>query len=168
MWKKGRVEELGFESFKIELDSRQKIITDEYLRVKGYPNIFACGDVVGPMELTNASSLQGWIASVNSLFGFFVKFKASYEALPRSLFTEPELASVGLNEKEANAKGIAYQVINYDLTEFDRAIIDGKNYGKIKVLCAKDSAEILGACIVGRMLLRAFMNLQLEFNTVLD
>jgi pyruvate/2-oxoglutarate dehydrogenase complex dihydrolipoamide dehydrogenase (E3) component/uncharacterized membrane protein YdjX (TVP38/TMEM64 family) len=147
--KKGRVEGLGLEALCVELDARQKIVTDEYLRVKGYPNIYACGDVVGSLELTNASSLQGWIASVNSLFGIFVKFKTSYDALPRSLFTEPELASVGLNEKEASAKGIAYEAFIYDLAEFDRAIIDGKNKGRIKVLCAKDSAEILGACIVG-------------------
>ena len=147
--KKGRVHNLGLENLSVELDHRQKIVTDEYLRVKGYPNIYACGDVVGPMELTNSSSLQGWIATVNSLFGEWVKFKSSYEALPRSLFTEPELASVGLNEKEARQKAIDYQVYSYDLKDFDRAIIDGTNNGKIKVLCAKDSAEILGACIVG-------------------
>ena len=147
--KMGRVAGFGLEDLNIELDSRRKIVTDQYLRVKNYPNIFACGDVAGPFELTNASSLQGWIASVNSLFGIFVKYKTSYEALPRTLFTEPELASVGLSEKSAIAKGIAYQVFSYDLAEFDRAIIDGKNHGKVKVLTATDSAEILGACIVG-------------------
>ncbi|MEM7540727.1 MAG: hypothetical protein AAF384_03970, partial [Pseudomonadota bacterium] len=64
-------------------------------------------------------------------------------------FCDPEVARVGINEQEAQAKSINYDVSRYEFDELDRAITDGVNRGFVKVLTAKDSDRILGATIVG-------------------
>ena len=89
-----------------------------------YPNIYACGDVTGPYQLTHTAAHQAWYTSVNSLFGAFKKFRVDYSVIPWCTFTEPEVAHVGLNETQAKDKNIEYEVTRYDLAELDRAIAD--------------------------------------------
>lgn len=142
------VKGFGLEELEIELTERNAIKTNEYLQTN-YPNIFAVGDVTGPFQLTHAASHQAWYAAVNALFGKFKKFKADYSVMPAATYTHPELARVGLNEKEATQQGIEYEVTQYGLDDLDRAIADGHAHGFIKVITPKGKDKILGATIVG-------------------
>ncbi|WP_318487846.1 dihydrolipoyl dehydrogenase [Photobacterium leiognathi] len=138
----------GLETLNIETTSKGTIKVNDYLQTQ-YPNIYAVGDVAGPFQLTHAAAHQAWYASVNSLFGAIKKFKTNYSVLPAVTYTSPELARVGLNEKEAQAQGIEYKIYTYDIADLDRAITDNTNEGFIKVLTPPNSDKILGVTIVG-------------------
>ncbi|MBF8270280.1 MAG: pyridine nucleotide-disulfide oxidoreductase [Gammaproteobacteria bacterium] len=141
-------EKLGLEELRIALTARGTIATDHCLRTN-YPNIFACGDVAGPYQLTHMAAYQARLASVNALFGGIWKFRTDYAVAPAAIFTEPELARVGLNEQEASANNIAYETTRYDLADLDRAIADETATGLVKVLTVPGKDRILGATIVG-------------------
>ena len=141
------MKDFGLEEIGVELNPNGTIKVDEYMRTN-FPNIFACGDVAGPYQFTHVAAYQAWFAAVNSLFGIFKKFKVDYRVIPRTTFTDPEVASVGLNEMEANEKNIEYEISQYEISELDRAIADGEAKGFIKVLTKKKSDEILGVTIV--------------------
>lgn len=138
----------GLEHLGIPLSGTKTMETNEYLQTL-YPNIYACGDVAGPYQFTHTASHQAWYAAVNALFGRFRKFKADYSVIPWAVFTEPEVARVGLNETEAKEKNIPYEVTKYGIDELDRAITDEEAYGMVKVLTVPGKDRILGATIVG-------------------
>ena len=124
------------------------IAADEYLRTR-VPNIFAAGDVAGPYQFTHTASHQAWYASVNALFGTFRQFKADYSVIPAATFIDPELARVGLNEREAKEQGINFEVTRFELKELDRAIVDSATAGFVKVLTVPGRDRILGVTIMG-------------------
>lgn len=142
------VKGFGLEELGITTTERGTVEVNAYLQTQ-YPNIFAVGDVAGPFQLTHAAAHQAWYAAVNGLFGTFKKFKADYSVLPAVTYTAPELARVGINEKEAIEKGIAFDVVTYGIDDLDRAITDGTDEGFIKVITPKGKDTILGATIVG-------------------
>ncbi|MEO6969036.1 MAG: FAD-dependent oxidoreductase [Rhodanobacteraceae bacterium] len=139
----------GLEELKIPLDEKKHTIeTDDYLRAL-YPNIYACGDVAGPFQLTHAGAHQAWYAAVNALFGSLKKFSIDYQVMPAVTFIDPQIARVGLNEREARHQDIDYEVTRYPLAELDRAIAERETDGFVKVLTAKGKDKILGATCVG-------------------
>ncbi|MCH9672211.1 MAG: FAD-dependent oxidoreductase [Gammaproteobacteria bacterium] len=142
------VQGYGLEELGIELSPRRTIETNEYLQTK-FPNIYACGDVVGPYQFTHVAAHQAWYASVNALFGTLKRFKVDYRVIPAATFTEPEIARVGLNESEAKDKGIDFEITTYGLDDLDRAIADSKAKGFVKVITPRGKDKILGATVVG-------------------
>jgi pyruvate/2-oxoglutarate dehydrogenase complex dihydrolipoamide dehydrogenase (E3) component/uncharacterized membrane protein YdjX (TVP38/TMEM64 family) len=138
----------GLQELGVELNKNGTVRVDQYLRTS-CPTLFACGDVAGPYQLTHAAGHQAWFAGVNALFGQFKKFAVDYLVMPQVIFTDPQLARVGLNEAEAAAQGIEVEVTVYDLADLDRAIVDGEAKGMIKVLTATHSDRILGAAVLG-------------------
>ncbi|MFB9885800.1 FAD-dependent oxidoreductase [Balneatrix alpica] len=146
--RRANVKGFGLEELGIEAGPRGTLEVDEYLRTR-LPNILACGDVVGPYQFTHAASHQAWYASVNALFAGIKAFKVDYRVIPHATFTEPEVARVGLNEQEAKAQGIAYEVSQFDIAELDRAIADSARHGFIKVLTVPGKDKILGVTLVG-------------------
>ena len=138
----------GLEELGVELTPGKPLAVDEFLQTR-FPNIHACGDVVGPFQFTHVSAHQAWYAAVNALFGRFRRFKVDYRVIPRATFTEPEIARVGLNENEAREQSIAHEVTTYGIDELDRAIADGEAHGFVKVLTPPGSDRILGVTIVG-------------------
>ncbi|MBV9189005.1 MAG: NAD(P)/FAD-dependent oxidoreductase, partial [Betaproteobacteria bacterium] len=138
----------GLEELGIPVTKAHTVETDEYLQTL-YPNIYACGDVAGPYQFTHTASHQAWYAAVNALFSPFKRFRADYSVIPWATFTDPEVARVGLNETEAQERGIAYEVTRFDIAELDRAIADEVARGMVKVLTVPGSDRILGATIVG-------------------
>lgn len=138
----------GLEELGITMRRNGTLETDEYLRTS-VPNIYACGDVAGPYQFTHTAAHQAWYAVVNSLFGFVKKFKVDYRVIPWATFTMPEVARVGLNETDAKAQNIPYEVTTYGIDDLDRAIADGEAHGFIKVLTKPGKDKILGVTIVG-------------------
>jgi pyruvate/2-oxoglutarate dehydrogenase complex dihydrolipoamide dehydrogenase (E3) component len=145
--RKARLTGFGLEA--IGVDTAKTVITDDFLATK-FPNIFAAGDVAGPYQFTHTASHQAWYASVNALFGTFRKFKADYRVIPAVTFLDPEVARVGLNEREAAEQGIAVEVTRYDLDDLDRAITESETRGFVKILTPAGGKDtVLGATIVG-------------------
>jgi pyruvate/2-oxoglutarate dehydrogenase complex dihydrolipoamide dehydrogenase (E3) component/uncharacterized membrane protein YdjX (TVP38/TMEM64 family) len=138
----------GLETLGIPLTKTGTIAVDPWLRTR-YPNVYAVGDVAGPYQFTHAASHMAWYAAVNALFGRFRSYRVDWRVLPWCTFVDPEVARVGLNEQEARAQGIAYEVARYDLDDLDRAIADGVARGFVKVLTRPGTDRILGATIVG-------------------
>lgn len=141
-------EGLGLEDVGVSIGERGEIEVDEYLRTS-VPTIYACGDAIGPYQFTHTASHEAWYASVNPLFGPLKRFKADYSVIPWTTFTDPEVARVGLNEQEAESRGIDVEVTYYQLEELDRALADEEGRGFIKVLTPPGKDRILGATIVG-------------------
>ncbi|ACR32757.1 FAD-dependent oxidoreductase [Burkholderia glumae] len=147
----GRVantEGYGLESLGIGVTAAGTIKVDDRLQTL-YPNIYACGDVVGPYQFTHMAAHQAWYASVNAMFGRWHRFKVDYRVTPWVTFTSPEIARVGLNESDAVCQGIPYEATTFGLDELDRAITDGGTDGFAKVLTAPGKDRILGVTIVG-------------------
>jgi pyruvate/2-oxoglutarate dehydrogenase complex dihydrolipoamide dehydrogenase (E3) component/uncharacterized membrane protein YdjX (TVP38/TMEM64 family) len=146
--RKPNTQGMGLEALGIETEKNGTITHNAYLQTR-FPNIYAVGDVAGPYQFTHTAAHQAWYAAVNALFGRLKKFKADYAVIPWATFTSPEVARVGLNEQDAIAQDIAYEVTRYGIDDLDRAIADGSAEGFVKVLTRPDSDHILGVTIVG-------------------
>ena len=137
----------GLEELGIGLTAHGTIDANAYLQTL-HPNIYACGDVAGPFQFTHAAGQQGWHAAVNALFGSLHRIRPDPTLMPAVTFTDPEIARVGLNRREARARGIAHEVTRHALRELDRAIVDNAQDGFVTVLTAPGRDRILGATIV--------------------
>jgi pyruvate/2-oxoglutarate dehydrogenase complex dihydrolipoamide dehydrogenase (E3) component/uncharacterized membrane protein YdjX (TVP38/TMEM64 family) len=138
----------GFGLEDLGIPVNRTVQVNDYLETV-YPNILAAGDVAGPYQFTHTAAHQAWYAAVNGLFGVFRKFKADYRVIPWCTFVDPEVARVGLNEQDAKAQGVAFEVTRYGIDDLDRAIADSAAHGWVKVLTAPGSDRILGVTIVG-------------------
>ncbi|MEO8748018.1 MAG: FAD-dependent oxidoreductase, partial [Rhodanobacter sp.] len=139
----------GFGLEELGIPARQTVETDAWLATL-YPNIYACGDVAGPYQFTHVAAHQAWYAAVNALFGQVKRFRPDYAVIPAVTFVDPEVARVGLNEREAQAQKISHEVTRYDLADLDRAITENHARGFVKVLTVPGKDRILGATIVSR------------------
>ncbi|MFY0639684.1 MAG: FAD-dependent oxidoreductase [Bermanella sp.] len=148
--REANVKGYGLDNLNIQLDERGNILVDEYLETS-MPGVYAVGDVIGGYQFTHVSAHEAWYASVNALFGHLKRFKADYSVIPWATYTDPQVGRVGLNETDAKAKGIAFEVTKFEIKELDRAIVDGQARGFVKVLTVPGKDKILGATIVGAM-----------------
>lgn len=137
----------GLEEIGIKRSVGGTLQVDEFLQTS-HKTIYACGDVAGPYQFTHTAALQAWHCAVNALFKP-IKFRVDYRVIPWCTFTDPEVARVGVNEKDAKAQGMPYDVTRYDLNDLDRAIADSENEGFVKILTVPGKDEILGVTIVG-------------------
>ncbi|MGS2721134.1 FAD-dependent oxidoreductase [Paraglaciecola aestuariivivens] len=138
----------GFGLQELGIETDKTVVTNDFLQTK-YPNILAAGDVAGPYQFTHTASHQAWYAAVNALFRPFKTFKADYSVIPWATFTDPEIATVGLNETAAQAQAVPYEITRYDIGGLDRALTDDHAKGFVKVLTVPGKDKILGATIVG-------------------
>ncbi|MCI5073384.1 dihydrolipoyl dehydrogenase [bacterium] len=147
--RKANIKGFGLDDLGIQLRDNQSIEANAYLQTN-YPNIYVCGDVTGPYQLTHTASHQAWYCAVNALFGKFKKYKVDYSVIPWATYTDPEIATVGLNEQQAKKQGIDYTLSTYNIDDLDRAIADSENHGTVRVLTKPGSDKVLGATIVGQ------------------
>lgn len=138
----------GLEDIGVEISKRGTVSTDPFLRTN-YPSVSVCGDVAGPYQFTHVAAHQAWYAAVNSLFRPFWSFRTDYSVIPWCTFTDPEVARVGLSEREAREQDVEFEVTRYGIDDLDRAITDGAAEGFVKVLTVPGKDKILGATIVG-------------------
>lgn len=140
------VENLGLEAAGVEFDARIGVKVDDGLRTSN-SKIYAVGDCCMLWKFTHAADAAAKIAVQNALF--FGRKKLSDLTMPWVTYTDPEVAHVGLYEKDAEAKGIEVDTFRVDLEHNNRAVCDGQTDGFVKIHTRKGSDEILGATIVG-------------------
>lgn len=138
------VDGLGLEDVGVEV-KETSVTVDNRLRTT-VPTIFAAGDVTGKHLFTHVADYQAKIALGNALFPF--KRKADYRVVPWTTFTDPEVARVGLTEREALQDHDDVKVFRYSFGDLDRAITDGEPYGLVKLVTDK-KGRILGGHIIG-------------------
>ena len=143
------VEGLGLETVGVAFDSRKGIRVDDTLQTTN-GRIFAVGDVCMDWKFTHAADAAAKIAVQNALFsvGRIGRKKLSALVMPWCTYTSPELAHVGLTPAEAEARGIAIDTYQVDLSENNRAVIDGEAEGFVKVHVRRGKDAIVGATIV--------------------
>ncbi|MTK10578.1 MAG: dihydrolipoyl dehydrogenase [Clostridiaceae bacterium] len=135
---------LGLEELGIQTE-RGRVIVNEYLE-SSVEGIYAIGDLtIGP-DLAHLASRQGIVAIENAVLD--KKKKVSYKAIPGCIFTEPEVASVGMKEKQAKEAGINYKVGKFDFRGLGKAQAMGKFQGFVKVI-TDEKDVIIGASIIG-------------------
>jgi len=142
--RKPNIEGLGLEHIGVELN-KKGIKVDNRLRTN-IKHIYAAGDVTGAYQFTHAAGYEGGIVISNAIF--HLPRKADYTFLPWCTYTDPELASIGMNEKAAKAAGIDYAVWTEAFKDNDRSLAEGERVGKIKMILDKDEKP-LGVQIVG-------------------
>jgi pyruvate/2-oxoglutarate dehydrogenase complex dihydrolipoamide dehydrogenase (E3) component len=140
------VEGLGLEAAGVLYDKRG-VTVDDTLRTSN-KNVYACGDVASRFQFTHLADAQARIVIQNALF--FGRAKASALTISWCTYTTPEIAHVGMYERDARDKGIEIDTLTIHLTDVDRAILDGADEGFLRVHVEKGSKDgrILGATLV--------------------
>jgi pyruvate/2-oxoglutarate dehydrogenase complex dihydrolipoamide dehydrogenase (E3) component len=138
-----RTAELALDRVGVSVDERGSVIVDRHLRTTAR-GIFAVGDVTGQLPFTHVAAHHARVATPNALF----HTRASVaETIPRVTFTDPEVARVGLSERQARSRhGDQVRVAEFDYAELDRAIVAGEAYGFAKLI-AGPRGRLLGATV---------------------
>ncbi len=122
---------LGLDSIGVKNDEKG-IEVDSRLRTPSHKHIYAAGDATGRYIFTHAAGYEGGIVVSNTIF--HLPRKADYTFLPWCTYTDPELASIGMNEKRAREAGIDYKVWTEEFKGNDRSLAEEEHVGKIKLL----------------------------------
>ena len=138
------VENLGLEAAGVAY-STKGVQVDDRLRTTNAA-VYAAGDICSPYQFTHAADFMARIVIRNALF--FGRAKVSALTIPWCTYTEPEVAHVGLYDKEAEEQGIAIDTFTREMGDVDRAILEGHTNGLVKVHVRKGKDEILGATVV--------------------
>ncbi|GMQ80578.1 MAG: mercury(II) reductase [Rhodothermia bacterium] len=141
----GNTENIGLEALGIETDERGFLTVDETLRTS-VPNIFGAGDVIGEHQFVYTAAYEGSLAAENGPHS--MQKERDYTALPWVIFTDPQLAGVGLDEQQAEAAGIDYEVTKLDLKHVPRALAARDTRGFIKLLRDTATDRLIGARIL--------------------
>ncbi|MBW2285175.1 MAG: FAD-dependent oxidoreductase [Deltaproteobacteria bacterium] len=144
MGRSPNLEGLGLEGIDVAFD-RKGMAVDNRLR-SSRKHIYAAGDVTGAYQFTHAAGYEGGIVVSNAVF--HLPRKTDYTFLPWCTYSDPELASIGMNEKAATAAGLEYDVWTEAFEGNDRSLAEGEKRGKIKMILDKDEKP-LGVQILG-------------------
>jgi len=141
------VEGLNLEAVGVQYDPRKGVLVNDCLQTTN-PRIYAAGDVCLTWKFTHAADFSARIVIQNALF--LGRKKASALTMPWCTYTDPEIAHVGLYERDARERGIEVDTYVREFKEVDRAVLDGEEEGFVKFHVRKGRDEILGATIVAR------------------
>jgi pyruvate/2-oxoglutarate dehydrogenase complex dihydrolipoamide dehydrogenase (E3) component len=141
------VEDMGLEAVGVECDARHGVGVSDHLRTTN-PRIYAAGDVCMRYKFTHAADAAARIVIQNALF--WGRRKLSALTVPWCTYTDPEIAHVGMYERDAKERGIPVTTFVTPLAEVDRAIADGEEEGLVKIHVKEGTDIILGATIVAR------------------
>ncbi|MBI1912542.1 MAG: dihydrolipoyl dehydrogenase [Deltaproteobacteria bacterium] len=135
---------LGLEEAGIKTE-KGKILVNEKMETN-IPGIYAIGDVTGKMLLAHVASVQGIIAAQNALGK---NASMDYSVVPAGIFTDPEIASVGMREKDAQEKGIPVAVGRFPYAASGKALGMGETEGFVQIITDPGTDKVLGCSIVG-------------------
>ncbi len=138
------VENLGLDTVGVEF-TKAGVKVDDALRTTN-PHIFAAGDIASKYQFTHAADALARIVIQNALF--FGRKKASALHIPWCTYTDPEVAHVGLNERDAQAAGIDVTTHTIEFKDVDRAILDGDTRGLARAVVKKGTDKLVGLTIV--------------------
>src|SRR3989454_2449020 len=136
---------LDAEKAGVKLD-RGRVVVDDHLRTSA-DGVWAIGDVIGGIMLAHVASYEG-VCAVENIAGHGDRVP-DYHAAPNCVYTDPEIAHVGLGEKEAKEKGISVKVGKFPFAAAGRALTLGQTEGFVKVIADAESGKLLGAHIIG-------------------
>lgn len=139
-----RVNNYGLEEIGINF-SRQGILVNDRMQTN-IPNVYACGDVIGGIQLAHIAFHEGRVAALNACG---IQAQVNYHAVPRCIYTSPEIASVGLTEKQARNGYGDIRVGEFPFSANGKALIANEGVGKVKVLIEPEFGEIVGISIIG-------------------
>jgi pyruvate/2-oxoglutarate dehydrogenase complex dihydrolipoamide dehydrogenase (E3) component len=124
-----------------------RIVADEFMRTSA-PHIYTAGDCTGPHEIVHIAVQQGEIAAHNIAQAKSPR-RMDYRLLISVVFTEPQVAFVGLTEKEATARGVKFLAASYPFNDHGKSLIMEAKDGFVKLLANPKSGEILGGSCIG-------------------
>jgi pyruvate/2-oxoglutarate dehydrogenase complex dihydrolipoamide dehydrogenase (E3) component len=145
--RKPNVEGLGLEAAGVRYDAISGVRVDGRLRTSN-PRVYAAGDVCTAQKFTHHSDFQARLVIQNALF--LGRAYSSGLVVPRCTYTDPEVASVGMDARLASARGLLVTTFALPLAEVDRAVLDGETEGFVKIHVRAGSDQIVGATIVAR------------------
>ena len=138
---------LNLEGVGVEFHLFRGVVVNDYLQTTN-PRIYAGGDVCMDWKFTHAADAAARIIIQNALF--YKSKKLSSLIMPWATYTDPEIAHVGMYERDAESKGIAIDTFTRELKEVDRALADGEEEGFVKIHVLKGKDKIVGGTIVAR------------------
>jgi pyruvate/2-oxoglutarate dehydrogenase complex dihydrolipoamide dehydrogenase (E3) component len=142
--RRGNTEGLGLEEAGVKTE-RSFVVVDKYLQTS-VPRIWACGDIHGGLQFTHVAACEAVKLVRNILFPG--KSAISYDNIPWALFTDPEVAHLGMTEKEArDTFGDDVRVYETEMADVDRAVVDRLTPGFVKIIC-DPKGRIAGAHVM--------------------
>lgn len=144
--RKANTDGMNLEKIGVKLHRRGVEVVDDSLRTH-VPNIWAIGDVTGRIQLAHVASAEGICAVTNAVKG--ENRQMDYKAVPNCVYTVPEVASVGLTQSEAEAKGYEVSIGKANFRIFGKAMAIDEKDGFVKIVAEKKYGEVLGVHMVG-------------------
>ena len=144
--RKPAVRGLGLENAAVEFDERTGVKVNDRLQTTN-PDVYAVGDVASKYQFTHMADFGARLVIRNALF--FGRDKFSNMLIPWATYTDPEVAHVGLYEKDLQERTTAFATFIREFSDVDRGIVDGESEGFVKIHVKKGTDQILGATIVG-------------------
>ena len=141
------IDSLNIQAAEIEIQEG-KVAVDSTMRTN-QPHIFAVGDVNGLHEIVHIAIEQGEIAGWNAMHPTDTQHRYNDRLKTQVVFTDPQVASVGLSEKECHKEHVSYNVASYPFNDHGKSMTLGELYGHVKLLADPLTGTILGAHIVG-------------------
>ncbi len=135
----------GIESLGVTTNARG-VVVDDRMRAS-HPHVYAAGDVTGDWQFSHMAEYEATRATRNALLS--MGESVTYEAAGWTTFTDPELASCGMNERQVRERGLRHGVYRYGFAKDDRARVDQEATGEVKVIAHPTSGRIHGAQILG-------------------
>jgi len=136
---------IGLEEIGVKTGQRGEIIVNSKMETS-VEGVYAIGDVVGGIMLAHLASKEGVVAAENATGG---SSEIRYDVVPAAIFTSPEIASVGMREKQAVEKGMKYRVGRFQFRGLGKAHAMGEIAGLFKIIAEEGTDRILGAHIIG-------------------
>ena len=138
--------DLGLEVLGIEPDDKGALQIDQHCRVQGQQHVWAAGDVTGTAPYTHTANYQARVAIENLMGRDRV---TDYRAIPRAVYTEPAVASVGMDERTAREAGIDAVTAVMDLAEVARTATEGNDGGRLVLTADRSKGVLIGAAAIG-------------------
>ncbi|WP_040726961.1 dihydrolipoyl dehydrogenase family protein [Nocardiopsis chromatogenes] len=147
---------LGLRAAGAAVDARGAVVTDDRMATTSPPGLYAAGDVTGRTLLTHAAYAMGRVAAANALSRGRGRSRYDDAQVPLAVFTAPEVARVGMTERQAAREDPGARVAYLPMSEVDRAITAGRTEGFVKVVAGRrrwlgglGGGRILGATVAG-------------------